>query len=79
MDDTTLVNIARNVNFLRCTLEHDMSLLIDWYKVNQLSLNISKTVLIKFWPNNEKGFQIKVGQADVINLFRFKMFYYLGL
>ena len=67
MDDTTLVNSAKNVNFLRYTLEHDMSLLIDWYKANQLSLNISKTVLIKFWPNNDKEFQIKIGQADVIN------------
>ena len=56
VDDTTLVNSAKNVNFLRYTLEHDMSLLIDWYKVNQLSLNISKTVLIKFWPNNDKEF-----------------------
>ena len=44
-----------------------MSLLIDWYKANQLSLNISKTVLIKFWPNNDKEFRIKIGQADVIN------------
>ena len=66
-DDTTLVNSTKNVNFLRYTLEHDMSLLIDWYKVNQLSLDISKTVLIKFWPNNDKEFQIKIGQADVIN------------
>ena len=55
------------MNFLRYTLEHDMSLLIDWYKANQLSLNISKTVLIKFWPNNNKEFRIKIGQADVIN------------
>ena len=65
-DDTTLVNSAKNVNFLRYTLEHDMSLLIDWYKANQLSL-IGKTVLIKFWPNNDKEFRIKIGQAGVIN------------
>ena len=67
VDDTTLINSAKNVSFLRYTLEHDMSLLIDWYKANQLSLNISKTVLIKFWPNNDKEFRIKVGQSDVIN------------
>ena len=66
-DDTTLVNSAKDVNFLRYTLEHDMSLLIDWYKVNQLSLNIGKTVLIKFWPNNDQEFRIKIGQADVIS------------
>ena len=66
-DDTTLVNSAKNENFLRYILEHDMLLLIDWYKANQLSLNIDKTVLIKFWPNNEKEFRIKIGQVDVIN------------
>ena len=44
-----------------------MSLLIDLYKVNQLSLNISKTVLIKFWLNNDKELRIKIGQTDVTN------------
>ena len=33
-------------------LEHDMALLVDWYKANQLSLNVDKTVLIKFWSEN---------------------------
>ena len=66
-DDTTLVNSAKNGNFLRYTLEHDMLVLIDWYKANQLSLNIDKTVLIKFWPNNDKEFRIKIGQVDVID------------
>ena len=55
-DDSTLVNSAKNENFLRCTLEHDMLALVDWYKANQLSLNINKTVLIKFWPNNDNVF-----------------------
>ena len=66
-DDTTLVNSAKNENFLRYTLEHDMLALVDWYKANQLSLNIDKIVLIKFWPNNDKEFRIKIGQIDVIN------------
>ena len=44
-----------------------MLALVGWYKANQLSLNIDKTVLIKFWPNNDKEFRIKIGQIDVIN------------
>ena len=31
-----------------------MAILFDWFKANQLSLNLSKTVLMKFWPENTK-------------------------
>ena len=43
---------------------HDMSLLTDWFKANQLLLNIGKTNLLLFWPGNKtmditiKGIQI---------------------
>ena len=58
-DNTTLFS-ARNTHFLRCSLEHDTSLLMDWYQANKLSLNIDKTVLLKFWPGKH-DFNIKVG------------------
>ena len=51
-DDTTHFNSAKNTQFLRYSLEHDMSLLMDGYRANKLSLNIDKTVLLKFWPGN---------------------------
>ena len=50
-DDMSILNSAKNLKFLKYTMEHDMILLSDWYKANQLSLNIDKTVLLKFWPN----------------------------
>ena len=28
-----------------------MDILIDWFKANQLSLTVEKTVMIKFWSN----------------------------
>ena len=31
-----------------------MAILFDWFKANQLSLNLSKTVLMKFWPEDTK-------------------------
>ena len=40
-DDTTLLNSDANINFLKYSLEYDMTLLIDWFKANQLSLNIN--------------------------------------
>ena len=33
---------------------HDMNLFADWFKANQLSLNMSKTVSMLFWPGKHK-------------------------
>ena len=57
-DNTTLFNSARNTQFLKYSLEHDISLLMDWYQANKLSLNFNKTVLLKFWPGKH-GFYIR--------------------
>ena len=57
-DDTTLIE-NRNKRFLTYAVEHDILLLVDWFRANKLTLNLEKTVAIKFWPNkNEKVIQI---------------------
>ena len=33
-------------------LEHDLNLMIDWFNVNKLSLNLHKSVAMQFWNNN---------------------------
>ena len=43
-DDTTLLNHHHNRNFLNYMMTHDMNLLADWFKANQLSLNMCKIV-----------------------------------
>ena len=56
-DDTTLFDSHRSNNFLKYTLEHNLKLMIEWFKANKLSLNLNKTVGIKFW-DNKKPFTI---------------------
>ena len=56
----------KNVKFLKYPLGHDMSILTEWYQANKLSLNINKTVLIKFWTD-EKNFDIKVDGVNIVN------------
>ena len=51
-DDTTIFSHHRSKSFLKYMVEHDMELLTDWFKANQLSLNMEKTIMIKFWPDN---------------------------
>ena len=65
-DDTTLLNSSKNVHFLKYSFEHDMSILTDWYWANRLSLNVNKTVLVKFWLDR-KPFTIKVGEITLVN------------
>ena len=52
--DTTLINHHRNLRFLDYATQHDMAILHDWFKANQLSLNLSKSALMKFWPGDTK-------------------------
>ena len=65
-DDTTLFANARNDQLLRFHLEHDMLLLTNWYKANKLSLNVNKTVLLKFWPTGS-SFDIQVSNTTLSN------------
>ena len=45
-DDTTLINSQKTNGLLHFTMEHDSHVLSEWFKANQLLLNISKTVLM---------------------------------
>ena len=65
-DDTTLLYSHKNAKFLKYTLEHDISLLSEWYKANKLSLNVYKTVLLKFWPEG-KNFNINIEGVPLVN------------
>ena len=59
-DDTNLISSHRNRRFLCYQMHHDMKILIAWFKYNKLSLNLGKSVLMKFWEDttNEENFTI---------------------
>ena len=43
-DDTTIYNSHQNLRYLKWTLEHNLDILNDWFKANQLCLNNKKSV-----------------------------------
>ena len=47
-DDTTLFNSHKSGNYLHFMLNHDLSILSDWFKAKQLSLNPLKSVVMYF-------------------------------
>ena len=55
-DDTTLLNTHRNKNFVQYSIVHDLDILMNWFKANQLSLNLSKTLVLNFWEHKDGGF-----------------------
>ena len=63
-DDTTIFQSHKSVKFLKYTLEHDLNLMIDWFKANKLSLNLGKMVGIKFWDTT-KSFSLHVNSMSI--------------
>ena len=51
-DDTTIYNSHKDLRYLAWTLEHDLSIISDWFKANKLTLNTKKSVSILFKANN---------------------------
>ena len=65
-DDTTIFSHHKSKQFLKYILTHDMEILINWFKSNQLSLNMDKTTMIKFWPD-KSPFEIHIDESTIKN------------
>ena len=61
--DTTLLCKHKSEQFLEYILNHDMELLHAWFKANQLSLNMTKTVLMTFQDN--KPIKVEVDGEEI--------------
>ena len=66
-DDMTLYYSHRDLRVLRCCIENGLSLLMDWFKANSLTLNVQKTNLMLFSSRNRKHhkFEIKIDNIVV--------------
>ena len=51
-DDTTVYLSSHDVNYLYTAMNRDLSTLIDWFRANTLSLNITKTNCMLFTHKN---------------------------
>ena len=61
-DDTTVYHSGRNIDQVKTEIENDLNVLIDWFKANKLSLNITKTDFIHFKKTkNGKSINLNFG------------------
>ena len=65
-DDTTLIESHKNKQFLQYAVSHNMSLLMDWFIANKLTLNLAKTLAMEFWPvNDNNNPKIKIMDVEI--------------
>ena len=63
-DDTTIFNSHKTPKFLNYTIIHDIQMLVEWFKTNKLSGNLSKAVAMKFW-SRDSCFNIKADGIEI--------------
>ena len=67
-DDTTLYLGHVDIRYLNCCIEHDLTSLQDWFRANQLTLNIDKSCTVLFSPRKQtqlNEFEVKLGDTVI--------------
>ena len=66
-DDTTLVFVHRNQNYLRYCVENELSIVQDWFNANRLTLNVGKSSYLLFQGNKQSSshFQIVLNKIEI--------------
>ena len=63
-DDTTLYMSHKHASYIRFCFETDLAIIQDWFNANKLTLNVSKSVIMRFNNRNQKqedNMDIKMG------------------
>ena len=59
-DDTTLVFVYRNLNYLQFCIQQELLILQDWFNSNKLTLNISKSSYLLYHSKKSKLPSVRV-------------------
>ena len=78
-DDTTVYQSHHDINILRKLVEEELSNLINWFKANTLSLNVSKTNVIIFSKTDLINYKDLVLNVDGIIIKPVKSTKFLGI
>ena len=76
-DDTTLICSHRNPTYLAFCIESDLRNVQDWFQANKLTLNIDKTVYMKFLGRSSKESELKL-ELNGVTIPRVKSTKFLG-
>ena len=68
-DDTTLYKSHRNLIYLQWCIQDDMNRLMQYFRINKLTLNLNKTICVLFQKNKRetKMIQLSLGTRTLTN------------
>ena len=64
-NNTTLYISHTNLDFIMFALEHDLSILQDWFYANKLTLNVGKSVAILFGKHGRRKLKVGIGKESI--------------
>ena len=65
-DDTTLYKTHNSLRYLKWSVEQDMSVLLDWFRANKLTLNLEKTSCVLFKKNgNRQEIELEIDSISI--------------
>lgn len=70
-DDMSLIACGSTKDELKLSIQHDLSLILNWLDMHQLKANLSKTSYVlfsgrkKFEPFTERSLNIKIGDTEI--------------
>ena len=68
-NDTNLYKCHSNLRYLKWSLQHDIELLMDWFRANKLTLNLRKSVCMLFNKKIPiKDFTLEVGSCILLRV-----------
>ena len=60
-DDTTLFYADKSLDVIKCCVENDLKVIMDWFRANSLTLNVQKTKYLLFSPKKgEKKLHLNI-------------------
>ena len=65
-DDTTLFYADKKLDVIKCCVEKNLKLIMDWFRANSLTLNMQKMKYLLFAPNkSKKNLYLNVGYCII--------------
>ena len=53
-DNITLFYADKSLDVIKCCVENDIEIIMDWFRANSLTLNVQKTKYLLFTPKKGK-------------------------
>ena len=65
-DDTTLFYADKSLDVIKCCVENDLEIIMDWFRANSLTLNVQKTKYLLFSPKKgKKNLHLTIGMCCI--------------